>query len=281
MLLGAHMSISGGVSTSFDRAEKVGCNCMQIFTKNNNQWRAAPLTQEEVARYFKRQGETGVAPVVAHACYLLNLATADEILWQKSVDALVIELERCDTLAIPYLVIHPGSHMGAGEEAGIARVVLALDAAHARLPQARVKIALELTAGQGTNLGRRYEDLAAMIAGVREPERLVTCFDTAHALAAGYDFRTPAGFEAVFNEFEQRIGLERLVAFHLNDSTTDAGSHRDRHAHIGEGYVRDGFRLILNDPRFRNIPMILETPKSEDMHEDIENLARLRQMITP
>jgi deoxyribonuclease-4 len=279
--LGAHMSISGGVDTAFDRGEEVGCDAMQIFTKNNNQWRAAPLKEKSVERYHQRQAETGITPVVAHASYLLNLSSPEDKLWQKSIDALVIEMERCDTLNIPYLVIHPGSHVGSGEEAGIARIVEGLNIAHSRLPDAQVKITLETTAGQGTNLGHRFEHLAAMIDGVEAGDRLAVCYDTCHTLAAGYDFRTPEGYTEVFKQFDQIIGLERLAVFHFNDSKQDLDSRVDRHAHIGEGFVGlDGFRHILNDARFQEIPMLLETPKSKDMHEDVENLAQLRALIS-
>jgi deoxyribonuclease-4 len=279
--LGAHMSISGGVDTAFDRGEQTGCDTIQIFTKNNNQWRAAPLKTESVERYHRRRAETGISPVVAHSSYLLNLGSPDDELWQKSIQALMVELERCDVLDIPYLVLHPGSHMGTGEPVGMARVAQALDIVHDRLPDAQVKIALETTAGQGTNLGYRFEHLAAMIEAVEAADRLVVCYDTCHTLAAGYDFRTPEGYAQVFKEFDTLIGLERLTVFHLNDSKQDLGSRVDRHAHIGEGDVGlEGFRHILNDPRFQDLPMLLETPKSKDMHEDVENLARLRALAT-
>jgi deoxyribonuclease-4 len=278
--LGAHMSISGGVYTAFDRGEQVGCDTMQIFTKNSNQWHAAPLTDEAVARYEERQAETGITPVVAHSAYLLNLASPADELWTKSLDSLVMEMQRCERLSIPYLVIHPGSHMGSGEETGIRRITNALDTAHAQLPDARVKVTLETTSGQGDHLGYRFEQIASMITGVEAGDRLAVCFDTCHALTAGYDFRTPEGYADVFRQFDEIIGLNRLTVFHLNDSVKDAGSRRDRHAHIGEGFVGlEGFRLLLNDPRFEHVPMLLETPKSEDMHEDIENLARLRALI--
>lgn len=274
------MSISGGVDTAFDRGAQVGCDAMQIFTKSSNQWRAAPLSEASVARYYQRQAETGIHPVIAHAAYLLNLASPSDELWQKSVDALVVELERCDVLSIPYLVIHPGSHMGSGEAAGLARIVNALDSAHRRLPGARVKVALETTSGQGNDLGYRFEQLAEIIARAEQSDRLAVCFDTCHTLVAGYDFRDAAGYKRVFGEFDRVIGLQRLAVFHLNDSEKDVGSRRDRHAHIGQGFVGlEGFRRILNDPRFQHIPMLLETNKSEDMHEDVENLARLRALI--
>ena len=275
------MSISGGVDTAFDRGAQIGCDAMQIFTKNNNQWRAAPLKEDAVERYHRRQAETGITPVVAHASYLLNLATPDDALWRKSIDALLIELERCEVLYIPYLIIHPGSHMESGEDAGIARVAEALNLAHERLPDVQVKITLETTAGQGTNLGYRFEQLAAMIEGTEARDRLTVCYDTCHTLAAGYDFRTPEGYAEVFKQFDEVIGLDRLTVFHFNDSKKDMGSRIDRHAHIGEGEVGlDGFRHILNDPRFQETPMLLETPKSKDMHEDVENLTRLRALIT-
>jgi deoxyribonuclease-4 len=275
------MSISGGVDTAFDRGEQIGCDTMQIFTKSSNQWRAAPLAEKAIERYHQRQAETGINPVVAHSSYLLNLATPDDELWHKSIDALVVEMERCDLLAIPYLVIHPGSHVESGEAAGIARVIAALNVAHDRLSGARVKITLETTAGQGTNLGYRFEHLAAMIAGVEAGNRLAVCYDTCHTLAAGYDFRAPKGYAEVFRQFDEIVGLGRLTVFHLNDSQKEPGSRVDRHEHIGEGAVGlEGFRLILNDPRFKEIPMLLETPKSDDMHEDAENLARLRALIS-
>jgi deoxyribonuclease-4 len=274
------MSIAGGVDKAFDRGEQVGCDTMQIFTKNSNQWYAAPLTEEVVRRYHQRQSETGISPVVAHSSYLLNLASPSDELWHKSIDSLVLEMQRCEVLGIPHLVIHPGSHMGAGEEVGISRIIQALNIAHARLPDARVKVTLETTSGQGDQLGYRFEQIAAVIQGVDASERLAVCFDTCHALSAGYDFRTPDGYAQVFQQFDAIIGLHRLAVIHLNDSAKDPGSRRDRHAHIGEGFVGlDGFRLILNDPRFEHVPMLLETPKSEDMHEDIENLARLRALI--
>jgi deoxyribonuclease IV len=271
--LGAHMSISGGVDKAFDRGQQVGCDAMQIFTKNSNQWHAAPLTDEAVERYYQRQAETGITPVVAHSSYLLNLATPDDALWQKSIDSLVLELQRCEVLGIPYLVIHPGSHMGSGEATGVQRIARALDISHERLPD-------ETTSGQGDHLGYRFEQIADMIHSANAPGRLAVCFDTCHALTAGYDFRTPEGYDEVFRQFDSIIGLDQLTVFHLNDSVKEAGSRRDRHAHIGEGFVGlDAFRTLLNDPRFETVPMLLETPKSEDMHEDVENLARLRALI--
>jgi deoxyribonuclease-4 len=274
------MSIGGGVDKAFDRGEQVGCDAMQIFTKNSNQWHAAPLTDEVVERYHQRQAETGIHPVVAHSSYLLNLASPSDDLWEKSINALVQELDRCERLSIPYLVIHPGSHMGSGEEVGIRRIGEALNIAHRRLPDVTARVALETTSGQGDHLGHRFEQIAAMIEATEAAERLVVCFDTCHTLTAGYDFRSPDGYVEVFRQFDAVIGLDRLTVFHLNDSVKEAGSRRDRHAHIGDGFVGlDAFRRLLNDHRFEHIPMLLETPKSDDMHEDMDNLARLRALI--
>lgn len=280
MLLGAHMSIAGGVDKAFERAETTGSTAMQIFTKNNNQWKAREFKDGEIERYHRRQAETGVAPVVAHASYLLNLGTPDDVLWEKSIVALKVELERCELLHIPYLVIHPGAHMKSGVEAGLARVSSALDRIHAECPDLAVKVALEITAGQGTWLASTFAEMAAIINGCRQPERLVVCFDTCHALAAGYELRTPQGYRATLQEFDERIGLEKLVVFHLNDSKKDLGSHVDRHAHIGQGFIGlEPFGFFLNDPRFKDRPFLLETPKDNDPQDDIENLKKLRALI--
>ncbi|MFQ5578239.1 MAG: deoxyribonuclease IV, partial [Anaerolineae bacterium] len=201
--LGVHVSIAGGVDRAFDRAEKIGCAAMQIFNKSNNQWKARELRATEVERYHRRRVETGIGPVVSHASYLLNLGTPNDALWEKSIAALIIELKRCERLQIPYLVLHPGAHVKSGPEAGMARVSQALDNVHQALSDYEVKVALELTAGQGTALGASFEELAAIINRCRQPERLVVCFDTCHALAAGYEFRTEAGYHAMWESFER------------------------------------------------------------------------------
>ena len=280
MLLGAHLSTAGGVDKAFDRAEAIDCTAFQIFTKSNRQWKATPLDPAAIERYHQRQTETRIKPVVCHASYLLNLGTTDDALWHKSMDALVIELERCEQLQIPYLVLHPGAHMKAGVETGIARVVEALGLVHDRLPDYQVKVALEITAGQGTALGSTFDEIAQMLTGCRQNERLAVCFDTCHALAAGYEFRTPDSYQAMMDEFERVVGLENLQVFHFNDSEKDLGSHVDRHAHIGEGCIGlEPFGYFLNDPRFKNIPFLLETPKDDDPGDDIKNLERLRGLI--
>ncbi len=279
MLLGAHLSVSGGVDTAFDRAEQLNCTAFQIFTKSNRQWHCKALEAEVIERYHRRQHETGL-PVVCHASYLLNLGTPDDAVWSKSMEALVIELERCEQLKIPFLVLHPGGHMGSGVEAGLARVAAALDRVHERLPGYAVKVTLEITAGQGSALGARFEEIAGIIASCRQSERLAVCFDTCHVLAAGYEFRTPASYQEMVAEFDRVIGLDRLKVFHLNDSEKDLGSHVDRHAHIGEGCIGlEPFGYFLNDPRFRDIPFLLETPLDDDPGDNIRNLGKLRSLI--
>lgn len=280
MLLGAHLSVAGGVDTAFERAEKLDCTTFQIFTKSNRQWQAKPLDPAEIDRYHQRQQESGIAPVICHASYLINLGASDETVWDKSVKALIIELERCEQLNIPYLVLHPGAHMGQGVAAGIARVVQALDLVHDRLPDYRVKIALEITAGQGTTLGSTFDEMAQMLAACRDNQRLAVCFDTCHALTAGYEFRTPASYEQMIAEFDRIIGLDRLTVIHFNDSEKELGSHVDRHAHIGEGYIGlEPFGYFLNDARFKKVPFLLETPKDDDPGDDIRNLAKLRGLV--
>jgi deoxyribonuclease-4 len=281
LLLGAHQSIAGGVEKSLARGTEVGCDTIQIFVKTPNRWVSKPLGEENVVAFRQAVVETGIWPVFAHSLYLINMATPDDALWHKSLDALVDDLERCEQLGLPGLVIHPGSHMGSGEEAGIARIAAALDEVHARLPGYDVQVWLEVTAGQGAHLGYTFAQLGRMIDAVAEPERLGICFDTAHAFAAGYELRTREGYEATWSEFDEMLGLERLKAIHLNDSKKELGSRVDRHEHIGQGLLGlEPFRFLLNDPRFRGIPMTLETEKSKDLAEDKENLAVLRSLVT-
>ncbi|MDI3340795.1 MAG: deoxyribonuclease IV [Sphaerobacter sp.] len=280
MLFGAHMSIAGGVDKAIDRAAQVGCDAVQIFTKNNNQWAAKPIPPAQVERFRQRQAEAGIRAVVAHDSYLINLASPDEALWEKSVVAFRVELERCELLGVPYLVTHPGSHTGAGEEVGIRRVAQALNRIHAELPGYRVITLLEITAGQGSALGYRFEQLRAIVDLVAAPERVGYCFDTCHAFAAGYELRTPEGYAETMDAFDRILGLRNLRALHLNDSKRELGSRVDRHDHIGAGMIGlAGFYNVVNDPRLAGLPGLLETPKSEDLHEDAENLARLRSLI--
>jgi deoxyribonuclease-4 len=280
ILLGAHESTAGGVEKSLERGLEVGCDTIQIFAKPPNRWVSKALAEENIVAFKAAVRESGIWPVFAHALYLINLASPEEDLWQKSLDALTDDLERCELLGLPGLVLHPGSHKGSGEETGLARISAGLDELHARLPGYQAQVWLEVTAGQGDHLGYAFEHLRAMIDAVQEPERLGICFDTAHAFAAGYELRTRDGFDATWAEFDRVIGLDRLKAIHLNDSKKGLGSRVDRHEHIGQGELGlEPFRFLLNDPRFYGIPMTLETDKGPDLAEDKENLAVLRSLI--
>ncbi len=274
------MSIAGGIARSFARGEQVGCEAMQIFSKNDRQWKAKPYTPDDVAAFKAEQARTGIAPVIVHCSYLVNLAAAADELWEKSIAAFTDELERCALLGIPAIVVHPGAHTGSGEENGLRREADALNRLFDAGIGAGVTVLLENTAGQGTALGWRFEHLARLLELVTRRERLGVCLDTCHLLAAGYDIRTADTYAATMNEFARVVGLEQLKAWHLNDSQKDLGSRVDRHTHIGEGCIGlEAFRLLLNDARFADLPMIIETPKGKDMTEDVENLARLRSLV--
>ncbi len=280
LLFGAHMSIAGGMDQAVDRAHLVGCDALQVFTKNNNQWRAAPFREGEVEAFRRRLAETGIGPVVAHDGYLINLAARAKPLWRKSLAAFLVELERCATLGIPYLVTHPGSHGGAGEAEGVRRAAEALEAALARV--AGPMVLLETTAGQGNSLGWRFEQLAAIRAavGARARARIGVCLDTCHLFAAGYDFRTPAAYRALRRALNATLGLDLVRAIHANDSKKGLGSRVDRHEHIGRGQIgAAGFRQFVRDPAWRGVPMLLETPKEPDFRRtDRRNLALLRRL---
>jgi deoxyribonuclease IV len=280
MLLGAHMSAAGGVSKAFERARTIGINTMQVFTKNQHRWQQKPAPEKEIARWFELQAETGIGAVVSHAAYLINLGSPDEALWEKSADAFVDEIARAEQLDILGAVLHPGAHMGEGEDAGIARVIAALDRVHAATAGYKALTLLEITAGQGSSLGHRFEQLGRMLEGVHAPERVGFCFDTCHAFAAGYDLRSPETYAETMDAFDRLLGLDRLKCFHFNDSKKPLGSRVDRHEHIGVGELGLApFGFILNDSRFTDVPKILETPKSTDMHEDVENIETLCKLI--
>ncbi len=280
MPLGTHTSISGGVDKAIDRGQEVGCETIQIFTRTPRQWKMREFSQEEVEDFKHKREETGINPVFAHDTYLINLGSPDEELWKRSVVVLEDELARCDALGLPFLVVHPGSHVGQGEEVGLARIAEALSLVLAKKPGYQAQILLEITAGQGDTLGYSFQQLARLIELTESGERLGICFDTCHAFAAGYEIRTPEGYDATFDELNELIGLERLKVFHLNDAKGDLGSRLDRHQHIGKGYLGLGpFRMLLNDERFRGLPMVLETPKGPKMEEDKENLRVLRSLM--
>jgi deoxyribonuclease-4 len=274
------MSIAGGVDLALERGAAVGCDAIQMFNKSSNQWKAKPLAAEEVGRFRSMQIEKGISPVVSHGCYLVNLASPDPAMYRRSVEAFGVEIDRCETLGIPYLVTHPGSHMGAGEEEGLARVRGALDELLDARPGGRVMILLETTAGQGHCVGHRFEHLRTIMDASRHPGRIGVCVDTCHIFAAGYDLRTPSGYDAVMRELDRTVGLSRVAAFHLNDSKKDLGCRVDRHEHIGKGFLGvEAFRCLMNDARFEGIPMLLETPKGADCAEDRVNLALLRSLV--
>jgi deoxyribonuclease-4 len=278
--LGAHMSILGGLHLALERGHSIDCEAIQLFTRNNVRWKAKPRTPEELELYRQALKETGIHPVVAHAIYLINLASPDETVRAMSNDAFCEELARCHEAGIPYLVLHPGSHKGSGFERGIARIAEGIDRAYAEHPEYTAITLLENTAGQGDTIGRTFEELARIVTPIEDSLRIGYCFDTAHALASGYELRTPEGYAETFRRFDEILGLDKLYCVHLNDSKVDLGDERDRHEQIGEGYVGlEAFRMLLNDPRFAHLPMLLETPKGEDLREDLENLALLRSLI--
>ncbi|MYC21519.1 MAG: deoxyribonuclease IV [Caldilineaceae bacterium SB0662_bin_25] len=281
--LGAHMSIAGGVSNALDAAADVQSNAVQVFMKSNRQWKGPQIKEDDVSRWNEQMPAKGVAYAVSHASYLINLASPKDDLWEKSVAAFADELERAHAYGIRHVVLHPGAHVGSGEEAGMQRIADALNRIHAQLPQCSGVITLlELMAGQGTTLGYTFAQLARIIELVAEKERVGVCLDTCHALAAGYDFRTAEGYEAMMTELEETVGIDSVGCWHFNDSSNDHGSRKDRHEHIGEGYVgAEGFRHILNDLRWDGVPMLLETPKKEDGDgKDEQNLRALAALVT-
>jgi deoxyribonuclease IV len=277
MLLGAHMSIAGGAFNAFLDGEKLGCTTIQIFTKSSNQWRAKELGEDELTRYHAEQKRTGISPVIAHDSYLINLGSPDEALLTKSREAFAIELERCEKLKIPYLVTHPGAHMGQGEEEGLKKIAASLDWVFEHTGEFKSKAALESTAGQGTSLGYRFEQLARIIELSSHPERIKVCIDTCHIFAAGYDISNEDSYQKTISEFDRIIGLKSLVAIHLNDSKKGLGSKVDRHEHIGKGFIGEkAFGFFMKDRRFEKIPKLLETSKENDM--DAINLGILRRL---
>jgi deoxyribonuclease-4 len=281
-LFGAHMSVAGGYHNALLIAQTHGCDTVQLFTKNANQWKAVELGEEEVRTFRLTLRKSRLRYPTAHDSYLINLATPDEVLYRKSIEAFVVEVRRAERLGLSYLVTHPGAHVGSGEEAGLARVAGALDEVHRRCRGFRVKVLLETTAGQGTTLGWRFEHLARVLELVVEPKRLGVCLDTCHVYAAGYALSPRAEYEATLREFDRHVGLKRLRAFHLNDSVKSLGSRVDRHAHIGKGCLGlEPFRTLVNDPRFHDRPMILETPKEEGDNDDMDrvNLGVLRRLV--
>jgi deoxyribonuclease IV len=280
MLLGAHESVSGGAWNAIARGRADGCEALQIFARPSAQWRAKPLDRDEVSMFRSEHATVGW-PVMSHASYLINICAADPVFLKRSRDALEDEMLRAEELGVDYVVLHPGAHMGAGRELGIETAAASLSDLHDRTRGVRVRLLLEITAGQGSCLGCRFDDIADILEAARGADTLGVCFDTCHAHASGMDLSTEAGYERVFDAFARTIGLDRLRAFHLNDSKTPAGSHVDRHAEIGDGYLGLlPFWRLVNDPRFAATPGVLETPSGADkLPSFARNLARLRALI--
>lgn len=276
------MSIAGGYYKAIEAAAKLGMDTCQVFTKNNNQWRAKPISDEEAAAFAEALWAKKIAQPLAHSSYLINLAAPEDELWQKSIEGMVVELQRAQQLGIAYVVMHPGAYTTSSAEAGLERIIAALDEIHARLPRAKSQVLLENTAGQGTCLGCDFEHLGAIINGVKKPARLGVCIDTCHAFAAGYPLIEKRDYLDTMKQLDDAVGLARVKAFHLNDSKRELGSRVDRHEHIGRGQLGlEPFRHLLNDPRFADTPMYLETPKGTESGEDWDaiNLRVLRGLM--
>lgn len=280
LLLGAHMSIGGGPSRAIDRALSVGASAMQIFVKNNMQWFANPWLEAELREFTRHPRRKELKSVFGHSGYMINLGATNPDFHAKSLRALSEELVRADQLGLPFLVLHPGAHMGEGVEAGLEKIAASLDAVLAALPAVKTRVALETTAGQGTSLGHTFEQLAHIFERSKSRRRLCVCVDTAHLFAAGYDISTARGARDTFRKFDAILGLERLAAIHCNDSKTGLDSRVDRHEHIGKGKIGlEAFRYIMTERRFEKIPKVLETPKEKDLAEDLVNMATLRALL--
>jgi deoxyribonuclease IV len=279
LLIGAHESIAGGIYKAFGLAESIGCRALQVFTKSANQWYAKPLADEDIANYKTAASKSSIKHVIAHDSYLINLCARDKTILKKSREAFIDELKRCEALGIPYLNFHPGAHMEQGESEGIQLIIDSLNRAHSQTKNFKVKSVLETTAGQGTAIGYRFEQLQDIIEGVDEPERMAVCIDTCHIFAAGYDIRREETYNKTMQEFDDIIGLKRLAAIHVNDSKKGLGSRVDRHEHLGKGMIgKAGFKFLMQDKRLMHVPKILETPKGEDLREDKMNLKVLRKL---
>lgn len=277
--LGAHESVAGGLYKAFDRIETVSGEALQIFTRNQRQWHPKPLNNDEIDRFSKRWRQAGPIEIASHGSYLVNLASNKEELLAKSIDTFTTELDRCHQLQIPYVVLHPGSHGGDGIQEGLKRFVNGIDKVFEK-SEPGTMVLIETTAGQGTGLGSRFEEIGYILQQSQFGDRLGVCIDTCHIFAAGYDIRSAGSYQKTMSEFDQHVGLERIKFFHLNDSKKELGSRVDRHTHIGQGFIGlEGFHNVLNDPNFKNHSMTLETPKGDDLAEDRENLKILRELI--
>lgn len=278
-LIGAHMSITGGVFNAILHAEEAGCRCVQLFVKSSNQWRAKPLAEEEIVQFRQERERTGIGPAVAHSSYLINVGSPDQELYEKSRDALLVEYQRCVQLGIEYLVFHPGAHTGSGVEAGIQRIAEAMDWVLAQVPGSGTMLLLETTAGAGSHIGSTFEELKAILSRLGHGDRAAVCLDTCHVFSAGYDIRTESAYKATMKSYDSVLGRSSLKAIHFNDSKFDIGTHKDRHEHIGKGFIgKDAFGFFLRDSMLSGVPKLLETPKDEEGKNDKRNLALLRKL---
>lgn len=280
MIFGAHESIAGGVFNALERGQRATCDTIQMFNKSNSQWRAKKIDQAELDKYFEAIDETGVTVSVSHSSYLINIASPKDDLGEKSYLALKEEMERCQMLKIPNLVMHPGAHVGSGEKVGLDKITGHISVMFDQLENNEVCLLLETTAGQGSVLGYKFEQLGYIINKVKDNARLGVCLDTCHIFAAGYGLSDPKEYKKTMKTFDDEIGLDRLKIIHMNDSKKEFGSRKDRHEHIGKGFIGlEAFRNLVNDQRLKKVPMILETPKGEELTEDVENLKVLRSLV--
>lgn len=274
------MSTSGGMPRAIERGESIGCTAIQVFVKGNTRWQWPPLKQDDVIKFREGMERKNIRSVIAHAIYLVNLCSDKPEFVRKSVDDMTDELNRCDQLGIPGVVMHPGAHCGAGCEAGIEAIARGLNEVFAATPEGTARVLLETTAGQGSCLGNQFEDLAGIIERVERKDRLGVCLDTCHVFAAGFDLRTRDGYDKMWADFDSIVGRKMLMAIHLNDSKQPLGSRKDRHEHIGKGEMGlEPFRFIMNDAKLKKIPKVLETDKDDAMTEDKENMATLRSLV--
>ncbi len=279
-LLGAHTSTEGGVAAALDLASKLGFTAMQIFSKNNNRWSAKPFSEKEINDFKTKHAASIIQFTVVHDSYLINLCASSSEILEKSRTAYLDELNRCEQLGIPYLNFHPGSHMGAGEKEGIKLIAESLNIAHEKTKGFKVNSMIEVTAGQGSTLGYRFEQVREIIDLIEVKNRMSVCIDTAHIFAAGYDIKSPVSYEETIKEFDEIVGLKLLKCIHMNDSKKPLGSRVDRHEHIGKGFIgKEGFKNIMNDKRLEHVPKVLETPKGKEHLEDVENLKVLKSLI--
>jgi deoxyribonuclease IV len=281
VLLGAHFSIAKGFHNALYSASNYGCTALQIFTKNANTWKERTLSQDEIDRFNQAREQTGITAIASHTSYLINLASYDPKKYFMSCNALKYEMIRSSMLNIPFVVLHPGAHMGKGEDKGISRIASSINEIFAENTGLGARVLLETTAGQGSGLGHAFEQLSSIMDQVKDVDRLGICLDTSHIFAAGYDIRSPASYRRTIDTFDSVIGIEKLYMIHLNDSKKELGSRVDRHEHIGEGYIGiNAFEWFMNDPRFRDVPKIIETPKHKgDQDCDRVNLNKLRALV--